>query len=319
MVLPPPVDPGGGVTTAHAVAGTWRALVAFSRPHTIIGTVVAVVVLDLLAQRWVEAAVGAAAAALIPMLVAALATNVFIVGINQVTDVAIDRINKPWLPLAAGTMSLRTGRALVAVAAAVALGVALAAGPWLLLAVVVGALVGGAYSVPPLRFKRHHLLAAASIALVRALVVNLALFLHAVTVLGGPAVVPAHVVVLTAVVLGVTLAIAWCKDLPDIEGDAAYDIATLPLVLGPARVLAVGTWLLRISLVCGALAAPIIGFVGVSDGVWLVGLLGLAAGLEVMARRVDLADMASVRRFYAGIWRLFVAVYVVVGAAALVG
>lgn len=307
------------MTTTRAAAGTWHALVAFSRPHTIIGTVVAVVVLDLLAQRWVGAAAGPAVVALVPMLVAALATNVFIVGINQVTDVAIDRINKPWLPLAAGTMSLRAGRVLVAVAGAVALGVAVVAGPWLLLAVVVGLLVGSAYSVPPLRFKRHHLLAAASIALVRALVVNLALFLHAVTVLGGPAVVPAHVAVLTVVVLGVTLAIAWCKDLPDVEGDATHHIATLPLVLGPARVLASGTWLLRVSLVGGALAAPVIGFVGVSDGVWLAGLAGLAAALEVMARRVDLDDMASVRRFYAGIWRLFVAVYVVVGVAALVG
>ena len=34
-----------------------------------------------------------------PALVAALHSNVFITGLNQLSDVAIDRVNKPYLPL----------------------------------------------------------------------------------------------------------------------------------------------------------------------------------------------------------------------------
>jgi homogentisate phytyltransferase/homogentisate geranylgeranyltransferase len=39
--------------------------------------------------------------------------NVCIVGLNQVYDVAIDKVNKPYLPLASGEFSMRTGIALV--------------------------------------------------------------------------------------------------------------------------------------------------------------------------------------------------------------
>ena len=42
-------------------------------------------------------------------LVAGLAVNVYIVGINQLEDVEIDRVNKPFLPLAAGEMTVRRG------------------------------------------------------------------------------------------------------------------------------------------------------------------------------------------------------------------
>ena len=35
--------------------------------------------------------------------------NVCIVGINQLYDVEIDRVNKPYLPLASGELSMRGG------------------------------------------------------------------------------------------------------------------------------------------------------------------------------------------------------------------
>ena len=42
-------------------------------------------------------------------LVAGYGVNVFIVGLNQITDVEIDRINKPYLPIAAGDLTLDAG------------------------------------------------------------------------------------------------------------------------------------------------------------------------------------------------------------------
>ena len=72
------------------------------------------------------------------VLVGSLATNLFIVGLNQVTDVDIDRINKPWLPIASGALSMPAARRLVWAALALALGLGALAGPWALAAFAVG-------------------------------------------------------------------------------------------------------------------------------------------------------------------------------------
>lgn len=50
---------------------------------------------------------------LLQALVPALLMNICIVGLNQIYDVAIDKVNKPYLPLASGEFSMRTGITLV--------------------------------------------------------------------------------------------------------------------------------------------------------------------------------------------------------------
>lgn len=57
-------------------------------------------------------------------LISRLGANIYIVGLNQITDVEIDRINKPWLPLASGAFSMRTGYWLIVVSVLVSLGIA---------------------------------------------------------------------------------------------------------------------------------------------------------------------------------------------------
>ncbi|MCB0286844.1 MAG: UbiA family prenyltransferase, partial [Calditrichaeota bacterium] len=47
-------------------------------------------------------------AALLLALASCLGANIYIVGLNQITDIDIDRINKPDLPLASGIFSMRT-------------------------------------------------------------------------------------------------------------------------------------------------------------------------------------------------------------------
>ena len=97
------------VTLADVRAATNPALVLwrFSRPHTIIGTALSVVGLYLIAAAESEAG---PAYDLLATLVAGLTVNIAIVGVNQITDVEIDRINKPWLPIAAGDLSLGAAR-----------------------------------------------------------------------------------------------------------------------------------------------------------------------------------------------------------------
>lgn len=290
-----------------------RTLVAFSRPHTIVGTVLSVLGLWVLAVAYADATdprPGAAALA----LAAALATNVYIVGLNQLTDVDIDRINKPSLPLAAGRLSLRAGRAIVAGSAFFAVIAAALAGPWLTAAVVAGLAVGSMYSLPPLRLKRFHVWAAASITTVRGLVVNLLVFAHFADVLTGEPVVPAHIRALTGMVLGLAIVIAWFKDIPDMEGDRRHRIRTLTLRLGPRATINLGIALLA-ACYLGLIVAGWRGLEGVNGGVLAGAHAVLLVAAVVAAVRVRLDAPRSIARFYLFIWVLFFAEYLVFPAA----
>ena len=298
----------------NAVVTVARTLLAFSRPHTIVGTVLSVVALHLLAVAWAEdAAVDPAGLAV--ALVAALGANVYIVGLNQLTDLEIDRINKPHLPLAAGTLTVPQGRWVTGGAAAVSAAAGLLGGPLLLTAVLLGMAVGTAYSVPPVRLKRFHVPAAAAIVAVRGLVVNLLVFAHFHTTLTGEVALPDHVLALTGMVLGLSAVIAWFKDLPDVEGDRAHRIATLPIRLGPRRVLTIGLVVLTAcytAVIVGALA----GLEGVDGPTLAVAHLLFLVAAWVAWRVVRLDDRASVTRFYLFIWGLFFAEYLAFPAAA---
>ena len=78
----------------------WR----FGRPHTLIGTTLSVLGVYVLVAIDV-AEVGDRLGDLLARSLAASSVNVFITGINQLEDVEIDRINKPFLPIAAGDLS----------------------------------------------------------------------------------------------------------------------------------------------------------------------------------------------------------------------
>ena len=290
-----------------------RTLVAFSRPHTIVGTVLSVLGLWVLAVAYASPADPRAGAAALA-LVAALATNVYIVGLNQLTDVEIDRVNKPWLPLAAGRLTVRAGRAIVLGSGVLAVGTAALAGPWMTAAVLAGLAVGSAYSLPPLRLKRFHLWAAASITGVRGLVVNLLVFAHFADVLTGRPVVPVHIRALTGMVVGLGIVIAWFKDIPDMEGDRRHAIRTLTLRLGARRTVNAG-----IALLAAGYAALIVagwnGLAGVNGPVLAGAHAVLLVAAVVAAARVRLDARASVARFYLFIWGLFFAEYLVFTAA----
>lgn len=290
------------------------ALVQFTRPHTIIGTVLAVVALWVMALHPTDLELTAGLPDLLLALLAALATNVYIVGVNQVTDVEIDRINKPELPIAAGTLTMTVAKGVVAGSAVLALVLAAVLGPFLLAAVVVGLAVGSAYSLPPLRLKRYHVAAAAAITSVRALAVNLLVFAHFADVLVGQPSMPRHIVALTGMVLGLTIAIAWFKDIPDAAGDAAHGIGTLVLHLGVRRVMAIGLGVLGACYV-SLIGAGIVGLPGVNGPVLAAGHALLLAGMVAITARVDPEDIEALKRFYRNIWRLFFAEYVVFTAA----
>jgi homogentisate phytyltransferase/homogentisate geranylgeranyltransferase len=282
----------------------------FSRPHTVIGTTLSVLGMYFISLSDNGSFNLHPATVLIP-LVACLCGNVYIVGLNQLEDIGIDRINKPHLPLASGEFSVRQGRWIVAVTGVLAISLAALQGSYLLALVGLSLAIGTAYSLPPIRLKRFPFWASVCIFSVRGAIVNLGLFLHFNH--GFP--IPAKVWALTAFILVFTFAIAILKDIPDADGDRHYNISTFTLRLGQRPVF---------NLARGVLSVCYLGIVAIA--LFLPGvnapflILTHMLGLGLMAWRsanLDLQDKREVARFYQFVWKLFFLEYLIFPAACL--
>ncbi len=292
-----------------------RTLVEFSRPHTIVGTTLAVCVLYLMAAH----RYGQHPPHLLALvLIASLAVNVYIVGLNQITDVDIDRINKPYLPLAAGTMQPSTAGIIVGAAGAIALTVAQAQGRFLFATIATIFAIGTIYSVPPLRLKRFPFFAAASITVARAVVLNLGVYVTYAAAFGGRPALPGYLLLFVAFFFVFVIVIALMKDIPDIDGDRRHQIATLVIRLGARRTLTLCQTLLTISYV-GTVAAVWLGVGGVRLPVLLAAHAAALAAVWIGGARLDSDDPRAVYRYYMFIWKLFYAELVAFPLACLLG
>lgn len=93
-----------------------------------IGTAISVCSISLLAIQRPEDMTLQALTALAQALVSALCMNVAIVGLNQMYDVDIDKVNKPYLPLASGEFTMETGQRIVYACAIAGMAVGLVSG-----------------------------------------------------------------------------------------------------------------------------------------------------------------------------------------------
>lgn len=275
----------------------------FARAHTVIGTSLSLLALYLMAARhvgvndWMMFALS---------LFSCLAANVYITGLNQLTDIDIDKINKPYLPLASGAYSPRTGQWIVGVCGLLAVLSCLVYPPYLPLTVLSSLFLGTIYSAEPIRLKRYHFWAAFCIIVVRGLIVNLLLYLHFRTALGAGAQVPGTVWLLTFVIFVFGIIIAWFKDLPDTEGDKEHGIQTLTLVRTRKWVYTRGAGLLGGTLLSAAIYAFWV------EQQWIAaGLVVLLLFFGYFTTRLDLDDQQSIARFYQSTWGVFFGVYLV--------
>ncbi|KAF9591848.1 hypothetical protein IFM89_008498 [Coptis chinensis] len=99
-----------------SIIAKFELLRKFSRPYAILGTALGVASCSLIPLETISEIsprffFGVLQAAL-PMMLIHLFTN----GINQLFDVEMDKVNKPFLPIASGKMSMKTGVAIVAIA-----------------------------------------------------------------------------------------------------------------------------------------------------------------------------------------------------------
>jgi homogentisate phytyltransferase/homogentisate geranylgeranyltransferase len=278
----------------------------FSRPHTIIGSLCSITALYIIACGGKDLSGHLLLYTL--TLIAALACNVFIVGINQIADVEMDKINKPYLPLAAGTLSRKNALSIVYAALVICLVVSFFASLFYFGLIIIILLIGIAYSLPPLYLKQHHLPAALAITVVRGLLVNVGIFLHFQKTINGNYDLPGYVWCLAIFIMAFSIAIAWFKDLPDTEGDEKFHVKTLAVLYSKRNALLGGTLMVSAAYVFVIWWSF---FRAVVNKDFLLSAHGFLFTLFLLNYSfVKLTDKDSIKKFYLRFWVFFFAEYI---------
>lgn len=306
----------------YASTSSWKALLAslnvlyrFARPHTVIGTALGIISVSLLAVESLSDISLPFFTGMLEAVIAALFMNVYIVGLNQLFDIEIDKVNKPDLPLACGEYSLRAGIAIVTASALMSFGIGWFVGSWpLFWALFISFILGTAYSInlPFLRWKRFAVVAAICILTVRAVIVQLAFFLHMQTfVFRRPANFSRPLIFATAFMSFFSVVIALFKDIPDIDGDRIFGIRSFSVRLGQHRVFWICIYLLEMAYTVAMLVGA------TSSCLWskCITVLGhaiLASILWNRATSVNSMTKAAITSFYMFVWKLFYAEYLLI-------
>lgn len=304
---------------AYGPKGYWNTLknsadafYRFSRPHTVIGTALSIVSVSLLAVQQLSDLSPVFFVGVLEAIIAALFMNIYIVGLNQLSDIEIDKVNKPYLPLASGEYSTGTGAFIVVSFAILSFWMWSLVRSWpLFWALFISFLLGTAYSInlPMFRWKRFAVVAATCILAVRAIIVQIAFFLHIqMHVFGRPAVFSRPLIFATAFMSFFSVVIALFKDIPDMEGDRIFGIQSFTVRLGQKRVFWICISLLQMAYSVAILVGASSTFLW-SKILTVVGHVTLATILWRRAKSTDLSSKAAITSFYMFIWKLFYAEY----------
>ena len=289
---------------------TIKIIWAFSRPHTVIGSVISILTLYVIMS-------GNAKLEHLPILFMALligvCTNIFIVGINQIADVNIDKINKPYLPIAAGALSIKKAKIITYGSLLLSLILALYLSPYLFLIIIMSTAIGWAYSMPPLYLKKHHFTAALAITFVRGVLINVGGFMVLNYIVNKTINLPDDIKILSAFIIVFSVVISWFKDLPDMKGDSIYQIKTLAILYSPKSVFITGTFLITLTYLITiflkypyAINSTTSSF---QDMVLFYGNILLLVLFVINSFTINLAEQQSVKKFYKRFWWFFFAEY----------
>ncbi|KAE9592498.1 hypothetical protein Lal_00028514 [Lupinus albus] len=249
---------------------------------------------------------------LLQVMVVSSCMQVFMAGLNQLYDVEIDKINKPYLPLVSGELPFKNG--VIIVATTFILGhlfpLIIGSGP-LFWSFVFSSSLAIAYcaDLPLLRWKRHSALTALNYIIDLGGVKPLGYVLHMQTyVFKRPPTFSRPLIFCMAMSSVFAIIIAIFKDITDMEGDEKFGIKSLSLHLGKKPVFWICVSLLQMAYVVAILMGTL------SPFLWVKIAMGLGHGIlaslvSYYANSVDLKSNPAIQSFYMFIWKLLTVEY----------
>jgi len=228
-----------------------------------------------------------------------------IVGFNQILDHPVDIQNKPYLPIAARQISLKTAWFLVIGADLLVVFISATQGIYLFSAMIISLVLGHLYSLSALRKTTAIFwLSSTLIAFIRGVIFNIFGFLYINQKLGFFDGVPTVIWLLAFATTCIAFALAWIKDISDVKGDEAYGYKNPATVLGVQKTFKIAlavlfttfalmTWLFFVDV-------PYI-----NTQVLAVGNLVMALVICRWVFAVDLNSFESAQNFYQVVWRFY--------------
>ncbi|KAH9760443.1 homogentisate phytyltransferase 1 [Citrus sinensis] len=200
----------------------FHALYRFMRAYACAGVIIATTSNSLLPVQTLADLTPAYFTGLMEALVPAVLMHIYVVAINQLSDVEVDKVNKPYLPLASGEISMGTGIAIT---------------------------LASALMLPLLRWKGNSFLAAFCMVSLNGLLTQFPVYVHIQKyVLGRPLeIFTRPLMFATAFISCFCVVIAFIKDLHDVDGDKKFGIKTLSVMLGKERVFRLSVSMLSIA------------------------------------------------------------------------
>lgn len=170
---------------------------------------------------------------------------------------------------------------------------------------MLGWTLGAIYSVPPIRTKRNPLAAGLTIATVRGFLLNFGVYYAVKDAIGAPFEWSPKVSFIARFMTAFATVIAVTKDLPDVEGDKAYNISTFATRVGVSKIARGATLCLFLNY-AHAVATGLLSGGGAFNLIPMVGgHAALATMLLLRFRELEPESLASIKRYYKHIWDLF--------------
>ncbi|KAH9743308.1 hypothetical protein KPL70_003256 [Citrus sinensis] len=260
-------DNNNSISFRDAFLKNINAIFQFTRPFFLLGTTIDMTSVSLLAPQQFADLTPTFFIGLLKAIVPGLLVNIYEVGVNQLYDVEIDKINKPDLPLASGDLSIGAGITITCTCLlmSLAIGIMLQSPP-LISTIIMWFVLSSAYSVDKY-------------------------------VLGRPIEFSRTLMFVVAVKCWFCVLLVLLKDMPDVDGDKEHGIQTLSIALGKEKVLWLGVYMLLVvygALVIAGASSPFLE----SKLITIIGHSTLAFLLLQRARNVDVSSQAAILSFY---------------------
>ncbi|PWA44194.1 UbiA prenyltransferase family [Artemisia annua] len=302
-------------THQKSFGATLNAIYKYARIYTIKGSALSIISVSLLAIQNFKDFTPSFLLGLLQALLGGCLANLYVVGINQLSDIEIDKVNKPYLVLASGELPVKTGIVLTSLYAFLGFFLGWSVNSWpLKLGLFLWYAFGTAYSldVPLLRWKRIPALAATCLWSVQGAIVPILFHLHAQTLIKGRTLLLSkHAIFVSGFMSIYAVVIALFKDVPDVEGDKVNGINSFALQFGQKRVFWICIWLLE--MIYGM--AILIGLSSTRFWIRLIMVIGHGIFGFILWRNANLVDLESneaIESFYLFIWMLYYAEYLLV-------